>query len=112
MKEREEKAKAVITIGTLRVTYHCVCERKLTNVKRNQRKMKRAAAAEWNVMMAAKRGHKMLKAKTKALLQNNMRSLNSSERFEELTQEVEGCRLDAILICDTWRASDVEIGET
>ena len=32
-----------------------------------------------------------------------MWSLDSSERFEELTQEVEGCRWDAILICETWR---------
>ena len=38
--------------------------------------------------------------------------LNSSERFEELTQEVEGCRWDAILICEVWRAKDAEIWET
>ena len=41
-----------------------------------------------------------------------MRSLNSSERLEELTQEVEGYRLDAILISETWRASNAEIWET
>ena len=45
-------------------------------------------------------------------LQKNLRSLNSSERFDELTPEVEGCRWDAILICETWRASNAEIWET
>ena len=29
------------------------------------------------------------------VLQKNVRSLDSSERFEELTHEVEGCRWDA-----------------
>ena len=41
-----------------------------------------------------------------------MRSLNLSERFEELTQEVEGCRWDATFISETWRASNAEIWET
>ena len=42
-----------------------------------------------------------------------MRSLNSCERFEELTQELEGCRWDAILlISGTWRVSNAEIWET
>ena len=42
----------------------------------------------------------------------NVRSLNPSERFEELTQEVEGCRWDAFSISETWRASNAEIWET
>ena len=41
-----------------------------------------------------------------------MRTLNSSERFDELTQEVKECRCDATLISETWRASDAEIWET
>ena len=44
--------------------------------------------------------------------QKNVGSLNSSERLEELTQEVEGYRLDAILISETWRASNAEIWAT
>ena len=39
------------------------------------------------------------------ILQKNMRSLNLSERFEELTQEVEGCRCDAILERSTTTSS-------
>ena len=46
------------------------------------------------------------------VLQKDVRSLNSSERFEELTQEVEGCMWDAILISETWRASNAQIWET
>ena len=46
------------------------------------------------------------------VLQQNVRSLTLSERFEELTQEVEGCRWDAILISETWRANEAEILET
>ena len=46
------------------------------------------------------------------VLQKNARSLNSSERFQELTHEVEGCRCDAILISETWRANNAEIWET
>ena len=43
MKERKEKAEADIAVVTLSVTYHCVCERKLAKMKRNQRNMRRAA---------------------------------------------------------------------
>ena len=46
------------------------------------------------------------------IVQKNMRSLSSSERSEELTQQVEGCRWDAILICEKLRASNAEIWET
>ena len=46
------------------------------------------------------------------VLQKNVTSLNSSERFEELTQEVEGCKWDAILISETWRASKCRDCET
>ena len=38
-----------------------------------------------------------------------MRSLNSSERLEDLTQEVEGCKWDAILISEMWRVSNAEM---
>ena len=41
-----------------------------------------------------------------------VRSLNSSERFEELTQVVEGCRWCALLISETWRSNKAEIWET
>ena len=46
------------------------------------------------------------------VLQKNVRSLNSSERFEELTQKDEGYRRDTILISETWRASNAEVWET
>ena len=46
------------------------------------------------------------------VLQKNVRSLNSSERFEELTQKEEGYRRDTTLISETWRASKAEIRET
>ena len=42
------------------------------------------------------------------VLQKNVRSMNSSERLDELTQEEDGCRWDAILISETWRASNAE----
>ena len=38
-----------------------------------------------------------------------MKSLNSSERLEDLTQEVEGCKWDAILISEMWRVSNAEM---
>ena len=90
--------------------------RKVGKMKRKQKKTKSAAAAEKNVMVAARRQQKLLKVKAKAqtaaapkqtrlhvrqkekditfiVMQENVRSLNSSERrFDELTQEVEGCR--------------------
>ena len=46
------------------------------------------------------------------MLQKNVGSVNSSERIEELTQEVEGYRMDVFLISQTWRASNAEIWET
>ena len=46
---------------------------------------------------------------TFVLLQKNVRS---SERIEELTQEVEGCRWDAFLISESWRSNKAEIWET
>ena len=136
MKERQEKAEADIVIVTLRDTYHCVCERKLMKKNRNQRKTKGAAAAEhfkkwWqpkddkNVENESKgtrnsstnAGETTSESKSEndvifIIVQKNGRSLNSRERFEELTQEVEGCRWNAILICETWRASNAEIWET
>ena len=66
LKEREEKAEADFVIVTLKVTYNCASEGKLKKMKRNQRKTKRAASAEKNVMVAAKRREKMLKVKAKA----------------------------------------------
>ena len=55
---------------------------------------------------------KSVKNITFIILHKNVRSLHSSERFEELTQEVEGCRWDAILIRESWRVSNAEIWET
>ena len=46
---------------------------------------------------------KVKKALPSSYYKKKVRSLNSSERFEELTQEVEGCRWDAFLISETWR---------
>ena len=63
-KELRGRKMKISLIVTFRVAYHCVCERKLMNMKRIQRKTKRAAAAaEKNVMVAAKRRQNMLKAK-------------------------------------------------
>ena len=66
---------------------------------------------------APKQTRKLVRQKVKTyitfiILHRNVRSLNSSERFEELTQEVEGCRCGAILISERWRASNAEIWET
>ena len=52
------------------------------------------------------------KDSTFIVLLKNVRSLNSSERFEELTQEMEGCRWDALLISETWRCNKAEMWET
>ena len=38
------------------------------------------------------------------VLQNNMRSMHSSERIEEMTCELEGYRWDAILLCENVEA--------
>ena len=93
---------------------------KAKKMKREQNKSQRAAATEQNVKVAAKR-RKNVGSESKGasssssteankttsetkkngitfiVLQKNVRSLNSSERIEELTQEVEGCRWDAII---------------
>ena len=53
------------------------------------------------------------KAKSKdttfIVFQNNMRSINSSERINEMVCEVEGYRWDAILMSETWRPDKSEI---
>ena len=46
------------------------------------------------------------------VLQKSVRLLNSSDRVEELIREVQGCRWDALLICDSWRPEKAEIWET
>ena len=38
--------------------------------------------------------------------------MNSSDRIEEMTKEVEDYSWDAILISETWRSAKVEIWET
>ena len=40
------------------------------------------------------------------------RSMDSSDRIEEMIKEIEDYSWDAILICGTWRSSKVEIWET
>ena len=42
----------------------------------------------------------------------NMRSMNSSERIEEMVHELEGYRWDAVLLNETWRPAKSEIWET
>ena len=37
------------------------------------------------------------------VLQKKMRSMHSSERFEEMIYELEDYRWNAILLCETWR---------
>ena len=78
----------------------------------------RAAITEQHVMVAAKRTTKNVESESKSasnsnteankttngkkweniifiVLQKNVKSLNSSERFEELTQQMEGWKWDA-----------------
>ena len=43
---------------------------------------------------------------TFTILQNNTRSMNASERIEELFQEVQGAKWDVILVSGTWRPND------
>ena len=45
------------------------------------------------------------------MLKKKVRSLNSNERFEEWTQEVEGCRWDLLLNSEIWRSNKAEIGK-
>ena len=45
-------------------------------------------------------------------LQNNLRSMHSSEKTEEMVSELEGYRWDAILLSQTWRHEQAEIWET
>ena len=42
----------------------------------------------------------------------NARSLNSSDRTEELIREAEDCKWDALLLCETWRPNKAEIWES
>ena len=46
------------------------------------------------------------------VLQKNMRSMNSSERIEEMISDLEGCKWDAVLLNETWRPPKSEIWET
>ena len=75
----------------------------------NESKGTRSSSTKANKTTSESKSEKDI---TFIILQKNKRSLNSSERFEELTQEVEGCRWDATIICETWRASNAEIWET
>ena len=43
---------------------------------------------------------------------NNLRSIHSSERIEEMVYELESYRWDAILFSETWRQDKSEIWET
>ena len=43
------------------------------------------------------------------VIQKNARSLHNGDRFEELTKEVEGCKWDAFLLCETWRTAKSEL---
>ena len=38
--------------------------------------------------------------------------LNSGDRFDELLKEFEGCILDVVLLCETWRQEHKEIWES
>ena len=70
-----------------------------------------AAAAALNQTRQQVR-QKSEKDTTFIVSEKNVRPPNSSERFEEMTQEVEGCRWDVFLISETLRASNAEIWET
>ena len=41
-----------------------------------------------------------------------MKSMHSSEKIEEMVNELEGNRWDAILLNETWRHEQAEIWET
>ena len=59
-----------------------------------------------------KDAHPKNKEVTFIILQNNMRSMHSSEKIEELVTELEGYRWDAILLNETWRHELAELWET
>ena len=40
------------------------------------------------------------------------RCLNSGNRFDELQEELEGCKWDAVLLCETWRQEKEQIWES
>ena len=46
------------------------------------------------------------------VIQKKVMSLNSSDRFNQLIRDAEGCKWDALLISETWRSSKAEIWET
>ena len=123
LKEREEKAEADNVVVSLKKTYQCVCETKLKKMKRDQNKTKKGSSNRLKCKGGIKKTKTMRtqKAKVQAAaalkqvrqqVRQTVRSLTSSERIEELTQEVEGCRWDAKLISETWRSSNAEIWET
>ena len=55
---------------------------------------------------------KQMKNESLLSCNKNMRSMNSSERIEEMIQELEGYRWDAVLLNETWRPAKSEIWET
>ena len=46
------------------------------------------------------------------VIQQNVGSLHSNDRYEELLTEIDGCKWDAILQCETWRFEEAEIWES
>ena len=69
---------------------------------------------EANVRAAAAKKTKATKADTEAdvtfvVIQENVRSLKPSDRIEELLQEVDRCKWDALLLSESWRSSEAEI---
>ena len=128
LKKREVKAEADNDFATLKVTFQCACEPNKDeendlkskeneksssnrakgeggskNLKKKKKEQKVKARAQAAAALKQTREHVRQKVKIHYLhlATKNVRSLNSSERFEELTQEVEGRRWDPLLISGT-----------
>ena len=78
--------------------------------------MKREPMKEEGIISSSKSDKqvvsKELKDITLIVLQKSMRSMNTSERIDEMLNEAENYKWDAILVAETWRAAEDEIRET
>ena len=134
MKERDEKTEVDIVIVTLKVTCHCVCEGKLRKIEAKSKENEKNSREKCDG--GSKKTTKKFESESKGtnnsstkankitsetkseidinfiVIQKTVRSVNSSERFDELTQEVKGCRWDAGLTNETWIARNAEIRAT
>ena len=77
--------------------------------KVRSKSMTQAAAAPKRTIRNVKR---MMKKVTFVVLQKNTKSLNSSDKMEDIIHKVEDCKWDALLLSETWRPNNAEICES